>query len=104
VWRYRISSSSSRFSRLSCQHREFWTQEKAESQSEDVARELHANDCALISDAPAHPAKDHQCTSHSDFYRLRQGLHDNSSNAACAKCAAAAHIASIALTEHAITG
>ena len=46
---------------------------------------------------------DDPCSGKSDFYRLCRGLHDNSANAAYAKCAAAAAIATIAAAKRVIT-
>jgi hypothetical protein len=76
---------------------------KSRRKSEDVARELQANANGLFEAPLCLTRRDNPYSGKSDFYRLRQGLHDNLSNAAYAKCAAAADAVSIAVAKHAIT-
>ncbi|HKQ44486.1 MAG TPA: hypothetical protein VJS47_03755 [Rhizomicrobium sp.] len=76
---------------------------KGRRKSEDVARELtNAEPLVILVNSFAYE-KPISRKGKSDFHRLRQGLPDNLSNAAYAKCASAADAPALATIECAIT-
>jgi hypothetical protein len=85
------------------QHREFLIQEKAIGKAKMSQGNFKRTSTPSFRHSRIRRKGYHPCPGKSDFYRLCQGLHDNPSNAAYAKCATAAEGASIAWAKHAVT-